>query len=238
MVRILDGRYPCGLRLPSEAALGKELSVGRSTVREALGQLAGMGLVRSRRGSGAMVLDYRREGTPALLPAFVQVGQFDAPPERIAAELLRLRRMMAGEAVRLAASYATAAGLDKPKALLACSVELEEDPAAHTLNELEMYRELVVASGVWPAAWMVNAFWGPLQDVNVTFAAALGPVPANFHSTMTRLFGHIERREAEAAVAVVHRWYERVDRRVVKLVQRMFRVAVDGDPSQKNETPS
>ncbi|HHH12046.1 MAG TPA: FadR family transcriptional regulator [Sorangium sp.] len=222
MVRILDGRYPCGLRLPSETALGKQLSVGRSTVREALGHLSSMGLVRSRRGSGAMVLDYRREGTPALLPAFVRAGQFEAPPDRIALELLRMRRTMAAEAVRLAATYASADRLTQAKALLAHSLTLIDDPAAHTLNELEIYRELVVASGMWPVAWMVNAFWGPLREINATFAAALGPVPTDFHSTLTTLFEHIDNHRANAAVALVHSWFERVDRRLVRLIQRMF----------------
>ncbi len=237
MVRILDGRYPCGLRLPSETALGEQLSVGRSTVREALGHLASMGLVRSRRGSGAMVLDYRREGTPALLPAFVQLAQFDTPPDRLALELLKLRRTMAAEAVRLAASYATPQGLEKPRALLAHAAELADDPPAHTLNELEIYRELVFASGMWPAAWMVNAFWAPLREVNATFAAALGPVPAGFQATMTKLLDLVEQRQADAAVALVNDWFEMVDRRVVRLIQRMFK-ATPSQPSPQLRTPS
>src|SRR3954467_13923953 len=69
--RIVSGAYPAGLRLPAENDLATELRCGRSTVREALSHLAGMGVVKSRRGSGAMVLDFRREGTPALLPWYV-----------------------------------------------------------------------------------------------------------------------------------------------------------------------
>src|SRR5687768_3804173 len=93
--RILDGTYPSGLRLPSEAGLADELGCGRSTVREALRHLADLGIVRSRRGSGAHVLDFRREGTPALLPAYLRAGRFEAPPQAIARELLRLRTIMA-----------------------------------------------------------------------------------------------------------------------------------------------
>ena len=232
MARILDGHYPCGLRLPSEAALAQELSVGRSTVREALGHLASMGLVRSRRGSGATVLDFRREGTPALLPAFVQAGRFDTPPETLALELLRMRRMMAAEAVRLAATYATSEGLQRARQLLDDSPKLVDDPSAHTLNELEIYRELVFASGMWPAAWMVNAFWDPLRELNATFAAALGPVPPRFHSEMSKLFDLIEQRQADAAVAHVQAWFARVDKRVVRMIQRLLRATGnDGAPS-------
>ncbi|MEQ9317836.1 MAG: winged helix-turn-helix domain-containing protein, partial [Polyangiaceae bacterium] len=58
--RIIDGTYPKGLRLPAEASLAEELTCGRSTIREALRHVADLGLVKSRRGSGAMVQDFRR----------------------------------------------------------------------------------------------------------------------------------------------------------------------------------
>src|SRR4051794_7385185 len=77
--RIVAGDYGRGVRLPSEVDLAAELSCGRSTVREALRHLTSLGVIKSRRGSGAMVLDFRREGTPALLPAYVLAGRFDRP---------------------------------------------------------------------------------------------------------------------------------------------------------------
>src|SRR5687768_82169 len=103
LARIVAGAYPPGLRLPSEVDLAAELSCGRSTVREALAQLAGLGVVRSRRGSGAMVLDFRREGTPALLAPYLRAGRFERGTRPLAVELLRLRALFAAEAVRLAA---------------------------------------------------------------------------------------------------------------------------------------
>jgi len=54
--QIADGRWPVGSRLPGEVALGRELGVGRSTVREAVRALAGAGLVESRQGSGSYVV--------------------------------------------------------------------------------------------------------------------------------------------------------------------------------------
>src|SRR5260370_240749 len=99
--RIVSGAYPPGLRLPAENDLATALSGGRSSVREALGHLAGMGVVKSRRGSGAMVLDFRREGTPALLPSYVLAGRFDRPVGVLARELLGVRTLLAAQAVRL-----------------------------------------------------------------------------------------------------------------------------------------
>ena len=50
--RILDGHYPPGGRLPTEAELEREHGVSRITVRAALNRLATEGLVRRERGRG------------------------------------------------------------------------------------------------------------------------------------------------------------------------------------------
>ena len=52
---ILQGHYPIGAPLPSEAALVSRFGVSRHTVREALRQLRDLGLVESRQGSGTIV---------------------------------------------------------------------------------------------------------------------------------------------------------------------------------------
>jgi len=53
--QILDGRYPKGSRLPSEAELSDAYSVSRGTVRHALGILTQEGLIERRKGSGSYV---------------------------------------------------------------------------------------------------------------------------------------------------------------------------------------
>jgi GntR family phosphonate transport system transcriptional regulator len=52
---ITDGQYRPGDRLPTEAALSARFGVNRHTVRQALADLAGRGMVHSRRGSGVFV---------------------------------------------------------------------------------------------------------------------------------------------------------------------------------------
>jgi DNA-binding FadR family transcriptional regulator len=49
---IVTGRLPQGGRLPTEAALAREVGVSRATVREALRLLAAQGLVRTSKGQG------------------------------------------------------------------------------------------------------------------------------------------------------------------------------------------
>lgn len=53
--RIREGEWKLGDRLPNEPTLADRLGVGRSTVREAVRQLAGKGVLEARHGSGVYV---------------------------------------------------------------------------------------------------------------------------------------------------------------------------------------
>ncbi|APR77838.1 Transcriptional regulator, GntR family protein [Minicystis rosea] len=231
--RIVAGAYPAGLRLPAEADLATELSCGRSTVREALGHLAGLGVVKSRRGSGAMVLDFRREGTPALLPSYVMSGRFDRPAAVLARELLGVRTLLAAEAVRLAARYADRAALAEARALLARAPSLAHDPVAHGINELDFFRALVSASGIWPAVWLANVFWAPMRELHDRFAGIVGLTPPDYQEQMGRLMDLIEAGDSAAASAHVTRWFARVDAELVGKLEMLLALAA---PST-NEAP-
>jgi DNA-binding GntR family transcriptional regulator len=52
---IVSGKFPVGSNLPTEARLCRRFKVSRHTVREALRQLRGAGLIVSRRGAGSTV---------------------------------------------------------------------------------------------------------------------------------------------------------------------------------------
>lgn len=58
--RITAGEWEIGAKLPAESALAAELGVGRSTVREAVKELRGRGLVEARQGSGVFVIALER----------------------------------------------------------------------------------------------------------------------------------------------------------------------------------
>lgn len=52
---IARGHFPMGTQLPTEAGLAARFGVNRHTVRHALAELAGRGLVHARRGAGVFV---------------------------------------------------------------------------------------------------------------------------------------------------------------------------------------
>lgn len=55
LARIRSGEWRLGEKLPGETTLAPQLGVGRSTVREAIRQLAGRGVLASRQGAGVFV---------------------------------------------------------------------------------------------------------------------------------------------------------------------------------------
>lgn len=230
--RIMSGAYPAGLRLPPETELASELEVGRSTVREALRHLADLGVVKSKQGSGALVLDYRREGTPALLPWYVLAGRFDRPVTALARELLGIRSLLALEAVRLAVRYADRAGLTEARAILARAPGLAKDPARHAENELELFRALVCASGIWPAVWLANAFWAPMRALHAELAGAVGAVPKDYQAQMERLLDLVAAKRETDAEKHLERWLAKVDARLTAALQTALGDEAD-KPAQK-----
>jgi GntR family transcriptional regulator len=75
--KIEQGEYACGERIPSEPELVKELSLGRPTVRQAIGLLVQEGDLERRKGSGT----YVRE-KPADIDLFSLAGTSSAFGEK------------------------------------------------------------------------------------------------------------------------------------------------------------
>jgi DNA-binding GntR family transcriptional regulator len=64
--RISGGEFAPGMSLPSEAALCAEYGVARNTLRRALDQLAGEGLIEARPGRGRVVISPDGAAGPVL----------------------------------------------------------------------------------------------------------------------------------------------------------------------------
>ncbi|MFN8643753.1 MAG: GntR family transcriptional regulator [Candidatus Binatia bacterium] len=85
---ILDGRLAVGRRLPPERELAAEFQVNRTSVREAIKVLEGLGLVRVRQGDGAAVLP-PTEWSLSVLPHMIhRGGRTDARAMADVAEVL------------------------------------------------------------------------------------------------------------------------------------------------------
>ena len=70
---IVSGAYDAGQRLPPERVLAKQLGVSRGGLREAISQLAALGIVHARQGSGTFVTSLSADSLFAPLDFALQV---------------------------------------------------------------------------------------------------------------------------------------------------------------------
>jgi DNA-binding FadR family transcriptional regulator len=76
---ILDGRFQAGQKLPPERDLAEEFQVNRTSVREAIKVLEGLGLVIVRQGDGATVQPLVDASLDVLAPMIFHSGRIDTP---------------------------------------------------------------------------------------------------------------------------------------------------------------
>lgn len=135
MERIRSGEWGLGARLPGETTLAPQLGVGRSTVREAIRQLAGRGVLASRQGAGVFVtaLDAPEDWDSVLRRS----GIISVIEARIAIE---------SEAAALAAQRRTPADLRAIRRALAEREALRADIEQHVDADTRFHRSIVVAA--------------------------------------------------------------------------------------------
>jgi GntR family transcriptional repressor for pyruvate dehydrogenase complex len=75
---VLDGRFAAGTKLPPERELAAEFRVNRTSVREAIKLLEGLGLVSVRQGDGVTVRPLVEASLDVLGPMIFHGGRVDA----------------------------------------------------------------------------------------------------------------------------------------------------------------
>ncbi|WP_037855358.1 FadR/GntR family transcriptional regulator [Streptomyces sp. NRRL S-340] len=135
MERIRAGEWRLGGKLPGETTLAPQLGVGRSTVREAIRQLAGRGVLASRQGAGVFVtaLDAPEDWDDVVRRADI-VSVIEA---RVAIET---------EAAALAAGRRTPAELRAMRRALADRRERRSGIEEHVDADTAFHRSIVVAA--------------------------------------------------------------------------------------------
>jgi GntR family transcriptional regulator, transcriptional repressor for pyruvate dehydrogenase complex len=96
---ILDGRFRAGQKLPPERELALEFRVNRTSVREAIKVLEGLGLVSVRQGDGATVQPLIDASFDVLAPMIFHAGRTDAA---LVAEMAEVMIPLLFEMARLA----------------------------------------------------------------------------------------------------------------------------------------
>ncbi|TDU91453.1 DNA-binding FadR family transcriptional regulator [Kribbella voronezhensis] len=135
--RIGDGEWALGQKLPGETTLAAQLGVGRSTIREAVRELAGRRVLESRQGAGVFVI--AQQAAEEWDQVLRRAGITDVLEGRLAIE---------SEAARLAASRRTPADLKNFRRTLADreKASASEPDDRYVEADLAFHRAVVTAA--------------------------------------------------------------------------------------------
>lgn len=156
---ILAGRIPAGARLPSERELSLALGVNRLTLRAALARLEAQGLVSTRHGAGTIVSSWReRAGLDALATLIGSLKQGEPAYKELVLSLLELRKVLAAEAVALAAERHTDEDIEALTRIAEQQKTRVHDPVAFARGEIAFERALIRASRNVGLELILNTF--------------------------------------------------------------------------------
>ena len=153
--QVASGAWPVGSRLPTEAELGRQLQVGRSTLREAVRVLVHVGLLETRQGAGTFV----RAAVPA--------SPWDARLRRAEIlEVYEVRQALELRAAVLAAERRTSADLQRLDRALAArnAARARARDAAYVEADLAFHEAVVAAAHNPVLEELFASFVAPLRE--------------------------------------------------------------------------
>jgi GntR family transcriptional repressor for pyruvate dehydrogenase complex len=196
MELVTSGRFASGDFLPSEPDLSKRLGVSRPTVRQALRTLEARGLVSTRQGVGAQVIDRTREvATDSIGMMLLRSG---SGPR----DLLEVRRMLECQGAALAAVRATPDDIDVLSAAVDRMRSQSSTVAEYVEGDLDFHLRLAEASKNGVLVPLVHAIRGLLLDTIATTYAVDGRTERRLQDH-TGVLEAISARDAAAAEAAM-----------------------------------
>ncbi|KJC64641.1 FadR/GntR family transcriptional regulator [Agreia bicolorata] len=189
LARIQAGEWKVGQKLPGETTLAPQLGVGRSTVREAIRQLSGQGVLSTRQGAGVFL--------QAVSPSV----DWDALVTRTnISSILEARIAIESEAAALAAERHTRDELDVIRAALALrdvdriTIETRVD------TDTAFHRSVVVASHNEVLTELFDTFAERSREAMIQMLELSGE-PGTDHDQLThaQIVEAIATRDASAA---------------------------------------
>ncbi|MGV9411314.1 FadR/GntR family transcriptional regulator [Nocardia sp. NPDC003693] len=188
LARIRAGEWELGHKLPGETTLAPQLGVGRSTLREAIRELSGRGVLESRQGAGVFVtsLDPAEDWDTVLRRADIVM-------------VIEARIAIEAEAAALAATRRTPADLRSMLRALGARTEATTTEALVDADTA-FHRTVIAAAHNDVLLEMFNAFV-PRSRRAMIDMLTLKPMadPGADHHAHEHLYDAIRARDADAA---------------------------------------
>lgn len=196
---VLDGTFPPGSTLPSEAELAERFDVSRLTVREAIRSLASTNVIRVQQGRSSVInpVDQWSPLEPQLLKAR---GKASGEPLRLPKRLLEARRTVEVGIAELAAARRS----EEHLAQMAAFVERMRDAHRHTDVPRFVEADLAFHQTLFDAVDNVflDALFAPLSSVLRTLRHETSSVPEIREHAIewhARILASVAEGDAEAA---------------------------------------
>ncbi|MFG1954212.1 FadR/GntR family transcriptional regulator [Micromonospora sp. NPDC048830] len=192
LARIRSGEWELGAKLPGETTLAPQLGVGRSTVREAIRQLAGRGVLQSRQGAGVFVtaLDASEDWDLILRRADISA-------------VIEARIAIEGEAAALAAERRTPADLRAMRRALERRQEQRVAIEEHVDTDMAFHRSIIAASHNEILAGLFDDFVPRLREAMVEMLRIRGHFGDDAdHDAHVWMLDAIVARDADTARAL------------------------------------
>jgi GntR family transcriptional repressor for pyruvate dehydrogenase complex len=193
--RVHSGQYGVGCKLPAERTLCAELGISRGTVREAMSNLASLGVIDIRHGSGAYVCQIQRESIPSsLLPQdFNDVTISD---------ILIARKAIEMAAVELVCKRITAASIKELRRLIECMETSLDNLPLFLKHDMDFHYAIIRAAGNRPLEMAFAAIY-EYHKYSMVFTSRH---PSDEETAMAyhrRMLDAIERKDVADATAAV-----------------------------------
>jgi GntR family transcriptional repressor for pyruvate dehydrogenase complex len=216
---IISGKLSIGDKLPSERDLATRLGVSRPVVHEGLLDLAAKGLVARSSKGGAVINDYRRDGSLFMLNSLLNFRDGALEP-KLAENTIEFRFLVEVENARLAAQKCTGEQLDAMRAIL----EAEKQAVItdyETIAQLDFEFHLLIAMATDNIFYslLLNSF-KPLylNGVRLFYSnPQVAPEVFGFHAQLIEAFAS---HDEKLAVEVMHRMLEHGKTNYLKKVSK------------------
>lgn len=230
---ILAGRLVAGARLPSERELSLALGINRLTLRAALARLEAMGLVVTKHGAGTVVASWRERAGLDSLGALARAlsGENPARAELLAA-ILEVRRVLAAEAVALAARRATPDDIAGMRAIAESQRANISDPVAMARGDVAFQRAVIRAANNVGLELILNTF-ARFPDEHPDLVAELYDEPARTLEHYPLVIGLVESRDDSSARDLVRGALEVVDQELLRRYARSRAPAAQPKPKKR-----
>ena len=213
---ILSGKLSIGEKLPSERELSLQLNVSRPVVHEGLMELAHKGLVTMKPRVGAVISDYRNNGSLAILNSLVSYkkGQLD---EYLADSLIDMRELFEIECTKLAVKNRTAENLQALEAIVDREQKLKiENTAEVTELDFDFHHKIAMSTGNLVYPLIMNSFKQVYTNLSGLFFKDTSVVN-NVFASHAKLFKAIENSNESDAVVIMKKLLKHGDENLKNL---------------------